>query len=303
MVKLSKVSQIPSERKVYRGMAGMRLPKCFWQADELGARGGVEFGFMSTTTKREIAMHHLSSRSALATIFDIQVGMIDRGSSISFLSQFPGEEEILIPPRSNLEVVGDPFVEHTRTGPVIVIPARIKCKLKAKTMEQIRQQCKLLHLSLLDNLLNQLPRDLHHLPLTHSFLAHAKGDYVGQEEKLVQSVREECDLIVERHRRKRAAWFNEDANYKRILEETVSLKTMALGKIRYWMDNKEECAAGVGGVDQKSMLQVQRLAYGKLYMALSQAQKEGNAQKVKELALNLCKEEGLRMVVSSPDPV
>eukprot|EP00961_Rhodomonas_salina_P159996 2154441-Rhodomonas_salina.1 len=30
-----------------------------------------------------------------------------------------------------------------------------------------------------------------------------QGDYVGQEEKLVQSVREECDLIVERHRRKR----------------------------------------------------------------------------------------------------
>eukprot|EP00961_Rhodomonas_salina_P107855 1452328-Rhodomonas_salina.1 len=31
----------------------------------------------------------------------------------------------------------------------------------------------------------------------------AQVDYVGQEEKLVQSVREECDLIVERHRRKR----------------------------------------------------------------------------------------------------
>jgi hypothetical protein len=40
----------------------------------------------------------------LATIFEISVGMIDRGSSIAFLSQFPGEEEVLMPPRSNIEV-------------------------------------------------------------------------------------------------------------------------------------------------------------------------------------------------------
>lgn len=153
MVKLSKVSRIPEKRYVYnvpnprilqfsailnvappyvscvyRGVSGMRLPKCFWIQDLNGARGGVEFGFLSTTTKREVktrkpsalhplwrsntcaktevlslsfqvAMQYISDGKALATIFEISVGMIDRGSSISFLSQFPGEEEVLMPPR------------------------------------------------------------------------------------------------------------------------------------------------------------------------------------------------------------
>ena len=71
MVKLSKVTRIPDSRKVYRGMSSMRLPREFWIEDEHSARGGVEYGFLSTTTKREVAMqvrgiaaHHLARISA-----------------------------------------------------------------------------------------------------------------------------------------------------------------------------------------------------------------------------------------------
>ena len=59
MVKLSKVSRIPPARRVYHGMVGMRLPKCFWSPDTWGAQGGVEFAFLSTTTKREVVMQYI----------------------------------------------------------------------------------------------------------------------------------------------------------------------------------------------------------------------------------------------------
>jgi hypothetical protein len=50
--KLALVTSIPKGGKVYRGMAGVMLPQKFLKAKEGGGRGGVEFGFMSTTVSR-----------------------------------------------------------------------------------------------------------------------------------------------------------------------------------------------------------------------------------------------------------
>jgi len=52
MLKFSGVSRIPKGRKVYRGIAGVRLPDLFVLVGVDGSRGGVEFAFMSTTTNK-----------------------------------------------------------------------------------------------------------------------------------------------------------------------------------------------------------------------------------------------------------
>ena len=49
--KLALVTCMPKGGKVYRGMAGLKLPEKFLKAKEGGGRGGVEFGFMSTTVR------------------------------------------------------------------------------------------------------------------------------------------------------------------------------------------------------------------------------------------------------------
>lgn len=59
IVKLAKVWKLPENRRVYRGLGGLLLPKQFWDADQFGCRGGVEFGFLSTTTKREVAVQYI----------------------------------------------------------------------------------------------------------------------------------------------------------------------------------------------------------------------------------------------------
>lgn len=43
---------------------------------------------------------------------------------MSFLSQYPGEDEVLIPPLSYLEIVGEPFVITTLKGKVTVYPGK-----------------------------------------------------------------------------------------------------------------------------------------------------------------------------------
>ena len=158
--KISYLTSIPKNRKVYRGMAGYKLPSKFEQTREGGGRGGVEFAFMSTTTKLEVAVSYIPDGKALPMLFEFQVGDVDRGSSISFLSQYPGEEEILIPPLSFLEIIGDPWVQQTAKGAVKVYPARINCNLKSRTVEEIEARRKVDFIAMKPYLLHDLKQSL-----------------------------------------------------------------------------------------------------------------------------------------------
>eukprot|EP00961_Rhodomonas_salina_P148952 2005293-Rhodomonas_salina.2 len=147
-------------RKSYRGMAGVRLPRVFWEVDELRASGGVEYGFMSTTTDKEVAIAYIPEGKDMPIIFEIELGCIDRGSSLSFLSQYPHEDEITFPPLSYIETTGQPYVEVTGKGDVIVMPARINCNLKGRTVEELFARRKEEHISMRDYLGKEMFRSL-----------------------------------------------------------------------------------------------------------------------------------------------
>jgi len=50
---------VPENRLLYRGLGGALLPDQFWKTPEdLDLRGGVEYGLMSTTTERNIAIQY-----------------------------------------------------------------------------------------------------------------------------------------------------------------------------------------------------------------------------------------------------
>ena len=93
VVKLGKLSHAA---KVYRGIAGMKLPDQFWKPNEFGVRGGVEQAFMSTTTDMSVAMGYASGGHGAGIVIEVQQGMVDRGADISWLSQYPHEREILL---------------------------------------------------------------------------------------------------------------------------------------------------------------------------------------------------------------
>lgn len=59
----------------------------FWKADSEGIRGGVEFGFSSTTREREQAVFYATGceqakKDDAMTIMEMQMGMIDRGAEL-----------------------------------------------------------------------------------------------------------------------------------------------------------------------------------------------------------------------------
>ena len=79
-------------------------------------------------------------------LFHIKMGMVDKGASVEFLSQFPHEKEILMPPLTGLEVVSKPWIE----GTTIVVDLRLNCNRSDLTIEQVIGKMKRSHLDLID---------------------------------------------------------------------------------------------------------------------------------------------------------
>ncbi len=159
ITKLSQVSGIPDNRILFRGTGGMRLSDSFYAEDETGVRGGVERALLSTTTARAVAMHYIDGRD-LPTVCCIQVSAVSKGASLSHISQFPGEDEVLMPPGSFLEVVGRPRVVQLVNGKsVLEIPMQISCP-KTATIEQTRASRKTSLLSMVDHLLLEVRESL-----------------------------------------------------------------------------------------------------------------------------------------------
>ena len=72
-----------------------KLGKEFWEPNAEGIKGGVEFGFTSTTVERAQALHY--AQGTTATIFEMQMGLIDRGADLEWMSQYPHEKEVCSP--------------------------------------------------------------------------------------------------------------------------------------------------------------------------------------------------------------
>ena len=109
ILKLGRIAKMPEGGQVFRGLAGLALPPEFFAPDEQGFMGGVEVSLMSTTTKKSVAVHYSgAAQGREATIFRLILGKTSIGADVSWLSQFKGEEEMLFPPRTHLQIVGEP---------------------------------------------------------------------------------------------------------------------------------------------------------------------------------------------------
>ena len=115
IIKTSGVMEVPPNRKVWRGLGGRLLPASFAQENEYGNRSGVEAALMSTTTNPEVATQYSGLNDGKwATALEIDVGQVDNGAPLYWLSQYAKELEILFPPLSNLEVIAHTLSDTDR---------------------------------------------------------------------------------------------------------------------------------------------------------------------------------------------
>ena len=138
-----KLSKLTKACKVYRGVKDAMLPKEFWVPNDMGVRGGIEYGFSSTTTDKSQALEYATGgmgadsadgEGTAMVIFEMQMGMVDRGAELSWLSQYPHEREVLLPPLTGVEALSSDV-----EGQLLVIQSRLSLNLAAQTLEQVRR--------------------------------------------------------------------------------------------------------------------------------------------------------------------
>lgn len=81
----------------WRGLDGMALSQRF------DKEGGTEFGCMSTSTSKDVAIEFSEGKHPLVFKF-VTDNFMSRGADISFLSVYPEEKETLYPPLTYLQV-------------------------------------------------------------------------------------------------------------------------------------------------------------------------------------------------------
>ena len=94
VMKISRVMRIPKGLGLYCGLGGLaELPNSFYEADEHGCLGFMEYGFLSTTSHRETAVEYSGAGEGkpLPMVIQTRASSIDRGACIKYLSQYPAE--------------------------------------------------------------------------------------------------------------------------------------------------------------------------------------------------------------------
>ncbi|KAJ1474028.1 hypothetical protein T484DRAFT_3292848, partial [Baffinella frigidus] len=294
VIKLSRCMELPKDRAVYRGLGDLGLPKEFLEQDRFGVRGGVELGLMSTTQDQRVATQYAGTK--MPTVFKIGVGAVDRGAPIKFLSQYPGEEEILFPPMSYLEVTGETRMEAGPGGKTTrVVLLSVNANQTCGTIEEMLGSRRGLHVAMLENYELEIKGELEGRldseevkeRLAHDSLAGFNDHHT----KMVAVISEEVETVVRRHKARSAEWYNEDdGQYQSALREVMQLKKMALGKFQHWMEGAKATA---GALVDEPMHVVRRRALAEVHRQLKDAQGRGGRGAAAMEALVLCKELGL----------
>ena len=96
MQKLARVARIPEGTVFYRGLNRlMELPDAFFRPDEQGRRGFAEWGFLSTTQSKKVALAYSGVSDGggdgrnLPMVLVLKSSAVDRGASILAFSQYP----------------------------------------------------------------------------------------------------------------------------------------------------------------------------------------------------------------------
>ena len=114
ILKLGRIATAPRRNSqgtalAYRGLEGLDLPPALSTPDEQGFCGGVETAFLSLSDDEAVADAYSGvAQGKVATIFELELSKGSLGAEVAWLSQFPKDQERLLPPWTHLQVVGPP---------------------------------------------------------------------------------------------------------------------------------------------------------------------------------------------------
>jgi WD40 repeat protein len=234
--KLSRFTRIPLGTLLYRGLGGrVDLPDIFFQIDDKGCSGYAEWGFLSTTSDRDVALGYsgVKERRPKAMVMVIETSSIDRGADISEFSQYPGEKEFLYLPCSFLQRTrqGNGRAQIVDGGLVVFVSVRINLNIKTQTVEELQEQKKSLHMVSARSMLAEVKYMVSEVKFAFAEVVQ-RCSQQGIDFKVGDFVNEimgQCRQVVESHERMDAKDFADDETNRRVIGEVLDTKAEAIG--------------------------------------------------------------------------
>jgi len=149
--------------------------------------------------------------------------------------QYPGEKEIAFPPFTCLESDGEPRVERTQEGEVVIFPLKASVNPKAETLEELHMRRKSMHLGMCKLLREDLALGLEQ----RLACCQAGTGEIRVAGEICDRVAMEFDQLIRAHRDEEmdACAFNEDERYKALTTEVIDGKKLALVKLDIYLES------------------------------------------------------------------
>ena len=112
----------------------MKRDESLFEAGESQVVGGCEFPFVSCTRKFNSMLRASlakSSTASAAVVLEVSPKLVDRPAALGWLSQYPGEQEMVFPALTGLETSGY-RVEEVKEGAVLIIESTPIINYKAR---------------------------------------------------------------------------------------------------------------------------------------------------------------------------
>ncbi len=234
--KLSRLTRIPWGTLLYRGLGGkLELPDNFFQVDEQGCSGYSEWGFLSTTSDRDVALGYsgVKERRPKAMVMVIETSSIDRGADISELSQYPGEREFLYLPCSFIQRSrhGNWRVEVVDGGLVTFYFVKVNLNIKTQTVEELQEQKKSMHLVSARSMLSEVQ---YILSEWRQSLCDQGVDPADVSEFVFENVNL-CKQIIEAHSLRDSIDFADDEKFREMINEVLDTKAKLNRTKDFWL--------------------------------------------------------------------
>ena len=255
--KIARNQRLSEGLRLYRGLGGlMDLPESFLRAETArgGVRGFTEWGFMSTTSEKSVAIRYsgITEGRRSAMVLEIEIGAVDRGACISFFSQYPQEAEYLWLPCSFMAPYGHVRLETAAAGVVRVVPVRANANLTAGTLEELVAQKKRTHLAAFRFLVSEVRTDLRRIAEEGGAAARLSSDISrtelkpeGTVEALIDRVHSQCDDMLRKHDEHPPEDYTKDSVYRSLVTEALDAKACAISKFRLWLEDERQFIADI----------------------------------------------------------
>ena len=254
--KLSRCANIPAGTLLYRGLGGtLEFPERFTRPDPSppcktpNALGFLEYGFMSTTADKSIAVQYSGVKEGKpkAGILQIRPNSVDRGADISEFSQYAAEKEYLFVPYSFVQGEGRQRTEVTEGGGVLtVVPVHVNINLKTETVDELKQKKKRLHLASAGAVAEEVRYELEQWAASAEAAARLQRDDTRDQggtrtaATLAAKIVEQCDAVLKRHRETGMEEYVDDGVFRGLVSEMLDTKSWAIQKKQLWMQDASQ---------------------------------------------------------------